>query len=313
MSAVLSSIERTAVSLDEIRKTRLKPQATGDSIDAYMAARESDIAAIKPAEDFREALHDEFHGDEKAKGLYLPWRKLDDLFRIRPGEVTDWAGYNGHMKSTVVGYVLLELLRQGEKGCVISLEMKPRKSLRRMASQTVGSQTPTPLYIDKFLDSVAGKLYLYDQQGDVDPERIFAVITYCAEQLGVTQFVVDSLMKVVRDEDDYNGQKRFISRLTSLARDLNIHIHIVTHARKGADESKRPGKQDNKGSGSIVDQVDNYIVVFKIPKKEGDTGPDFCLYFDKQRHGEWEQHIALWLDGALQFHESGFGNPICHV
>lgn len=309
----LTSIERAALELDEARRrSRLTSQPV--NFEAYMKAREEDVALVKPAEDFRDGLHEEFYGDEKAKGLYLPWNKLADLFRVRRGELTDWAGFNGHMKSTVVGYVLLDLMRQGEKACVLSFEMKPRKTLRRMASQVVGTATPTTEYLDKFLDSVAGKLYLYDQQGDAEAERVCAVIVYCAEQLGVTQFVVDSMMKVIRDEDDYNQQKRFVGRLHSLARDLNVHIHLVTHARKREDENKRPGKQDNKGSGSIVDQVDNYIVVFKIPKKNPDElGPDFCLYFDKQRHGEWEGNIALWLHPSLQFMEGPHDRPRCHV
>jgi twinkle protein len=311
MSAVLTSIEKTAVQLDEFRKTRLKDRPV--DFDAYMAAREQDVALVKPAEDFHDALIEEFHGEEKARGLYLPWRKLDNLFRIRRGELTDWAGFNGHMKSTVVGYVLLELMRQGEKGCVISLEMKPRKTLRKMATQAVGTPQPSKDYIGRFLDSVAGKLYLYDQQGDVEPERVYAVITYCAEELGITQFVIDSLMKVVRDEDDYNGQKRFVGKLHSLARDLNVHIHLVTHSRKRENEEKRPGKQDNKGSGSIVDQVDNYAVVFKIPKKDDDPGPTHCIYLDKQRHGEWEGHIALWLHPSLQFHQDGLLRGECYV
>jgi twinkle protein len=306
--ASLTSVEKTAIELDAFRKSRLKD--TPVDFDGYMEAREADVALVKPAEDFRDALHDEFYGEESAKGLYLPWGKVADLFRIRRGELTDWAGFNGHMKSTVVGYVLLDLIVQGEKACVLSFEMKPRKTLRRMATQCVGVVQPTKPYIDKFLDKVAGKLYLYDQQGEVDPARVYAVITYCAEQLGVTQFVVDSLMKVIRDEDDYNGQKRFVGKLHSLARDLNVHIHLVTHARKREDESKRPGKQDNKGSGSIVDQVDNYIVVFKIPKKKPEEdGPDFCFYFDKQRHGEWEGSLALWLDPSLQFKQTSFERP----
>lgn len=307
----LTSIEKTAIQLDEFRKTRLKE--TPVDFDAYMQAREQDVARIKPAEDFREVLIEEFHGENKEQGLYLPWRKLDDRFRVRRGEVTDWVGYSGAMKSTALGYVMLELIRQGERACIASFEMKPRKTLRRMTTQTVGSAKPTHEYIDKFLDSVAGRLFLYDQQGTVEPARVYAVITYCAEQLGVTQFVVDSMMKVVKGDDDYSGQKNFVDNLCSLARDLNVHIHLVTHARKGADENKRPGKADNMGSSNIVNQVDNYIVVFKIPKKDDDTGPTHCIYIDKQRHGEFEGHLALWMNGALQFVENSNFIPYCHV
>jgi twinkle protein len=253
---------------------------------------------------------EEFHGSESRQGLYLPWGNVRDKWRIRPGELTIWSGYNGHRKSMVSGYVLLDLIQQGEKACVMSFEMKPRKTLRRMASQAVGAKKPTEAYIGKFLDFLAGKLWIYDQQGNVTPERVYAVITYCAEQLGITQFVVDSMMKVVAGEDDYNGQKVFAGNLQNIARDLNVHVHLITHAKKTGDESKRPGKQDNRGSGTIVDQTDNFVVMFRLPEqKEGDTGPDHCLYIDKQRNAEdgWEGHIALWFDeNTLQFHEGSF-------
>jgi twinkle protein len=315
MSATLTSIEKTAIQLDEFRKTRLKEKPV--DFEAYMQARESDVALIKPAEDFREVLHDEFGGEETAKGLVLPWVKVRDLFRIRRGELTIWAGFNGHMKSMVSGFVLLDLLHQGERGLIASFEMKPRKTLRRMATQAIGTGSPSTQYVDKFLDSISGKLWIYDQQGETTPDRVYGVIAYCAEQLGVTQFIVDSLMKVVRDEDDYNAQKRFVGKLQSLARDLNVHVHLITHSRKREDETKRPGKQDNKGSGAIVDQTDNFVSVFKIPapKTPADAdGPTHCLYFDKQRNGEWEGNLALWMDPAsLQFKEGRMDRARAYV
>jgi hypothetical protein len=62
----LTSIEKTAIQLDEFRKTRLKQ--TPVDFEAYMKARESEVALIKPAEDFRDALHEEFYGDTSGAG-----------------------------------------------------------------------------------------------------------------------------------------------------------------------------------------------------------------------------------------------------
>lgn len=301
----LTSIDSVARKLDEMRATRLANKPV--DFEAYMAARKDDVANIKPAEDFHEALHQEFFGAEEMRGRYLPWRKLDDFFRIRPGELTCWAGFNGHGKSMVTSEVLLGLMSQGERAVVASFEMTPKKTLARMCRQWVGVGKPTEAYVGKFLDAMAGKLWLYDQQGETTPERVYGVVTYCAEQLGIKQVIVDSLMKCVKDEDDYNGQKRFVGKLQSLARDLGIHVHLVTHSRKREDENKRPGKQDNKGSGAIVDQTDNFVSVFKLPRKsDDDSGPTHCLYFDKQRNGEWEGSLALWMDQqSLRFKEHG--------
>lgn len=302
---------------DLMVKSILEKQLTLPPVDfdAWMSQRDQDISSIREAREYAQQLNDEFYGSAETKGLLLPWGKVEDKWRIRHGEMTIWSGYNGHRKSMLTGLVLLNLLKQGELACVMSFEMMPGKTLGRLARQAVGVAKPTPEYLTKFLDFCADKLWLYDQQGSVTPERVYAVIHYCAEVMGIRQFVVDSMMKVIADEDDYNGQKRFTDRLQGIARELTqsghpVHIHLITHAKKTGDESKRPGKQDNRGSGTIVDQTDNFAVVFRLPeKKEGDTGPDHMVYLDKQRNASdgFEGHIALWFDErSLQFHESGF-------
>jgi twinkle protein len=298
-------------------RTILEKQLTLPPVDfeAYMAQRDRDISQIREAREYATQLENEFYGSIESKGLTLPWEKVRDKWRIRHGEMTIWSGYNGHRKSMLTGFVLLNLLQQNELALVMSFEMMPGKTLGRLARQAVGVAKPTPEYLTKFLDTCADKLWLYDQQGSVTPERVYAVITYCAEVMGVRQFVIDSMMKVIGDEDDYNGQKRFTGELQNIARQLTqnghpVHIHLITHAKKTGDESKRPGKQDNRGSGTIVDQTDNFAVVFRLPElKDGDTGPDHIVYLDKQRNADdgWEGHIALWFDErSLQFHENGF-------
>jgi len=225
-------------------------------------------------------------------------------------------GFNGSMKSMLIGFIALDLMKQGEKVCIASFEMKPQTSLKRMVPQGIGSVNPTDTYIERFFDWAKNSLWFYDQQGTVKPDRVIAVIYYCAEQLGITQFVIDSLMKCIPDEDDMNGQKRFVDQLCAAAQDLNIHIHLIHHSRKKENEKTRPGKQDAKGSGSIVDQTDNFFVVFKIPedmKKQEETQPDLMLYCDKQRNGEWNGSVALWFEpNSLQYLER-HGAPVMRI
>lgn len=297
----MSNLERGAIALDEARRNRLA--VPNVDFDGYMQAREADKAAIKSAVEFHAELHSEFFGTTEALGATMPWSKTQDNFRFRKGELTTWVGFNGHMKSMVTGFCMLDLMRQGEKVCIASFEMKPHRTLKRMAAQTIGTTSPTESALTHFLDWCDSRLWLFDQQGSVKPERVLAVIYYCAEQLGITHFVIDSLMKVIGDEDDYNQQKRFVDQLCAAARDLNIHVHLIHHSRKRDNERTRPGKQDTKGTGAIVDQTDNFIAVFKVHEDDrGNEKPEFVLYVDKQRHGEWEGGIGLWFDpDSLQF------------
>jgi twinkle protein len=305
----MSNLERGAIALDEARRNRLA--VPNLNFEQYMQTREADKAAIKSAVEFHSELHNDLFGSTEQQGATMPWGKTHDNFRFRKGELTTWIGFNGHMKSLVTGFCMLDLMHQDNKVCIASFEMKPHRTLKRMACQAIGTSNPTESAVTSFLDWCDGRLWLVDQQGTVKPERILAMLYYCAEQLGITHFVIDSLMKVIADEDDYNGQKRFVDQLCAAAKDLNIHIHLVHHSRKSNDERKRPGKQDTKGTGAIVDQTDNFIAVFRVPEDaRKDDSPDFILYLDKQRHGEWEGGIGLWFDGnSLQF-KAGKTNPV---
>ena len=156
-------------------------------------------------------------------------------------------------------------------------------------------------------------LWLYDQQGTADADTVIGMTRYCAKELGITHIFIDSLMKCVAGEDDYNGQKSFVDELTAVARDHACHIHLIHHLRKPANESQIPDKHDNKGSGAITDMVDNIFMIWRNKPKEDDmkaNGPnakkaveaDTMLLCRKQRNGEEEPTIKLWFDkDAMQY------------
>lgn len=285
---------------------------TPDNTDfaAYMAETEPQVKVL-PAETWTDALVRSTHTTERITGAKLPWHKTHDLIRFRPGEVTLWVGINGHGKSQMLGQACLGFAAQDERVCVASFEMKPVSTLRRMLRQTAMNETPGETAARRMMDWLSGRLWIYDQLGHASPKAVAAVIRYCADKLGVKHFVIDSLMRVIRGEDDYNGQKNFIEQLTTLARDCNVHIHLVHHSKKRENEDVPPGKFDAKGSGAIVDQVDQMLTVWRNKKKERlvekalrvpggsipedvEAMPDARLICDKNRHGEWEGGIALW-------------------
>ncbi len=276
-----------------------------DDIDfaAYMDLTEAE-QKVKPAATWRQMFMDHLTGKlPKPEGAKLPWSKAENLVRFGKGEVSLWIGINGHGKSRLLSQVMLSLCAQGYKVCNASFEMKPFKSIEYMAWQFLDTRAPTPDEGQRFMDWTDGKLWLYDQQGTVNPKTVIAVIRYCARELGVTHFVVDNLIKCVRSDEDYEGQKTFVDNLTTVARDEQIHIHLVHHSRKTPDEFNPPRKMDSLGAGSIVNLVDNMLVVWRNKRKEDDRAkgkepeemtPDALLLCEKNRHGDWEGRISLW-------------------
>lgn len=286
---------------------------------------------VKPAKVFVEDMLTWMYTPCLEQKAYLPWAKVEDQFAFRQGEVTLWAGINGHGKSLVTGQAGLSLMGQGQRVCIASFEMKPRKTLERMSRQFSGMAPARlgddPILIDGYKDVVRqfaewtdGRLWIYDQLGTTNPETMVSVTRYCAKELGIQHMFIDSLMKCVKGEDDYNGQKYLVDELCSIAKDHDMHIHLIHHIKKLSSEDQVPGKFDAKGSGAVTDQVDNMLIHWRNKAKESAikcgesfdaSEPDAVLRCAKQRNGEDEPIISLWFDrDTQQFKGAQFDRPV---
>lgn len=259
----------------------------------------------------RAKVLERLRGGEIATGPTLPWQKTVDHFRMRPGEVTLWAGPTGQGKSMVTSQVALWLAKQGVPGVIASMEMKPESTMVRMVRQASGNYCPTEAWTSQFLEWANLNLWLIDQQGAVRPDYVIGKLMYCHKVMGVRWAIVDNLMKVISRTDDYSAQKAFVDALCTMARDTGMHIHLVAHTRKTADEYAIPDLWDVAGAAEIVGQVDNVWLVWRNKRKEEQLDqlrfkpdpakerelrakPDCVIRCAKQRHFEWEGKIGLW-------------------
>jgi len=301
-----------------------------DQIDfeQYLKLTEAHMK-VKDASVFIDELKEDLANPVVVKKVGMPWSKTINEFDFRSGEVTLYAGTNGSGKSLITGQIALGLIKQDQKVCIMSFEMKPKRTILRMTRQFSGTDLDNPIlknkleinnqYLERLKTFSTGKLWLYDQQGTTNSGQVIAVARYCAVELGITHIFVDSLMKCVRGEDDYNAQKSFVDELTALARDHNVHIHLIHHIRKLSSEEVKPNKNDIKGTGAIADQVDNVLLMFRNKAKERkirnnetvENVPDAMLMCEKQRNGEVEDWYNLYYHkDSQQFIEDENGVPM---
>lgn len=301
-----------------------------DQIDfeQYLKLTEAHMK-VKDASVFIDELKEDLANPVVIKKIGMPWSKTINEFDFRSGEVTLYAGTNGSGKSLITGQIALGLIKQDQKVCIMSFEMKPKRTILRMTRQFSGTDLDNPIlknkleinnqYLERLKTFSTGKLWLYDQQGTTNSGQVIAVARYCAVELGITHIFVDSLMKCVRGEDDYNAQKAFVDELTALARDHNVHIHLIHHIRKLSSEEVKPNKNDIKGTGAIADQVDNVLLMFRNKAKERkirnnetvENLPDAMLMCEKQRNGEVEDWYNLYYHkDSQQFIEDENGVPM---
>lgn len=295
-----------------------------DEIDFSIYLQETDAhAKVKPASQWIGYLKEKLRRKATEQRYFLPWEKTKETFDFRKGELTIWGGINGHGKSLVTAFVALSLMEQGHKVCIANFELKPHQTIERMARMFCGANPYSPEFqgedglasLDSLYDHFSkwsdGKLWIYDQHGTTSSSQVLGVTRYCAQDLKLDHIFIDNLAKCVKGEDDYNGQKLFVDQLFATARDDNIHIHLVHHLRKGNKETDFIDKNDFKGSGSITDQPDNLIGVWRNKAKENDMkvkgsdsklagDPDVVLKVFKQRNYEGstddEPMIQLWFD-----------------
>lgn len=287
----------------------------GEVLQRYLdTAKGRDPEELKQLIDHHDDIISEFR-DSETIGLKLPWRKTFNTIRLRPAEISVWAGINGHGKSIALSHVAVEAVARGEKVCVASMEMKPRKLGRKLYQQVIGHNAPSSQEAGCAKEFLGARLWLFEAYGTAKATRIIEVFTYARKRYGITHFIIDSLAKCGFAEDDYNGQKTFVDKLMEFAGQHEAHVHLVVHMRKRDSEDSIPGKLDIKGSGAITDMVDNVFVWWRNKAKEQGvakkmtTDADAVLNVVKQRETGIEPMVGLFFHpGSCQFVENA-GDP----
>jgi len=288
-----------------------------DELDFDAYSRITDCKAkVKNASEFEQDLLDAFmHRESGKRSPSMFSSRLGSRLEFRPGEVTVWAGYSKHRKSTFTGQVMAELAHQGHRCLTCSYEMQPHQSLMRMARQVMGQASLKPQTVKEFSRWTDGRLWIFDHMGNINPDKQLAVLKYFAEQLDGEHAFIDSMQFVCESEESIDEQKRFITNLVRMAIETGLHIHLIAHCRKphNGDETKPPTKHDIRGSSAIADQAANIVTVWydrarlakldRYPSDEAELSkPAALVTVEGQRNGAWEGRLQYWQDeGSMRF------------
>jgi twinkle protein len=246
---------------------------------------------------------------QKIWGAKFPWPKTHDTFRLRQGELTLLAGANASRKSMICGEIILHLLKHS-KVCLASLEMKPSESLYRMLMQAAGAKDGDPAenFISEFSEFVDRNLVIFDQLDTVKPERVLAIINYCARELSCKYIFVDSLAKCGTGFQDYSAETEFVNKLQHCAKTLDVGIVLVAHIRKPpqADDNWIPDKYSIRGASTLSDMADNVILTASNPKRKQLKELAKLTELDEKQQEYLAKHKDQKLIVAKQRHSGGW-------
>ncbi len=263
----------------------------------YLVESEGRVKLKSPSTWEQELINDIFAPDEN-NGTFLPWPSLSG-FRLRPGELTVWGGYNESRKSLLTGQAMLGCADQDDPVVIASFEMQPKETIKRLLFQWLVKVGPTRKDISGFIEWAQGKIWIYDHVGKCEASKLFAVMRYAADKLKAKHFVVDSLMRVVRGTDDYSGQKDVVDQMLTIAKDTGLHVHLVAHNKK-PQAGEKQSRYSIKGASEISDLAFNVVIIERPEDSDGKKptdAPDAWLKVGKQRNHNWKGCQPLFLQG----------------
>lgn len=293
--------------------------------EAILYAENLDPEGLRKASDFSEQVVGLFWpSHEQHQGYSTPYGKLEGKLLFRPAEVSLWTGSSGAGKSQILSDCVVDWVKQGSRICLSSLEMRPQQTLKRMVKQTVGVDRPTEDAIAESLRWLDNGLLLYERVGKAGVEGLLEIFDYARAKYGCDQFVIDSLMRLGIESDDYNGQEKTLFRIVDWTLDKGVHTHLVAHSRKGERDRGVPETEDIKGAMEIGANAFNILAVWRNRKLEDEIKaaqteaerellkqkPGVILNVAKQRNGDFEGKAALWFDQETYRYHSSYDRSI---
>lgn len=284
-----------------------------------LGARDFAPEKVKSAADFYEEFMAEWFERHLETGLQLPW---EFPFRIRMGELTVWTGIEKSGKTTVLGFVLVGLLAQGERALVASFEVTPVRSLKKLSRQAFGGLLFDKRVVDRCPNAeelgtyrasaraaaaetfgwLSRNLWMYDHVGIGRWGELLDDMRWARRRHGITQFVVDNFMRLGIAKDDYAQQAEAITALAGLAMELGVHIHVVVHQNKSEGQrGGAGGKRSVSGAFEIIANAHNIVEVQRDEKK----GERVSELFEKRKIGQISDSEFNTQKGALDLVPDG--------
>jgi twinkle protein len=197
---------------------------------------------------------------------------------FKRGMVSVWTGKRGCGKSSLLNMLILNSAQKGYKSALWTGELTCDTAKTWLYLQAAGKQYNERQYGTDYYstpDNISAKIdgwidkyfWLFNNKYGENFSQIEEQIRRLKDSENIDVVLLDNLMVLdlrSLDENKYDRQSVLLQKLTDLAKELNIHIHLVAHPHK----SLAYIQVDNiSGSGDISNKADNVFVLSRV-----DTG-----------------------------------------
>lgn len=190
-------------------------------------------------------------------------------------QVSLWSGYRGCGKSSILNMLILNAAQQGYKTALWTGELDGTEVKQWLYLQAAGKgynkksqftdfyYTPD-MVCDKIDPWIDKYLFLFNNEYGENYKQLEVEIRKLKEEQDIDMVMLDSLMVLGYDDIDgvgYEKQKNLMRMITKLAKELNIHIHMVCHPNKSGTFLR---VNNISGSGHIPDYAQYIFICHRL-------------------------------------------------
>tara|TARA_Y100000310_G_C20677499_1_gene813939 strand:+ start:1436 stop:2974 length:1539 start_codon:yes stop_codon:yes gene_type:complete len=256
----------------------LKAGRTAELISAFWNAEKYTPEGIVSTDDLWEKM---LH-KPVVECFDYPWQGLTDMTHgLRTGEIVMVMAESGVGKSTMLREIAHHRIKDGHKCGLIFLE----ESAEKTAQGIMSVEANKPLHLldipmkdqKKYYDAVIteDRVTIYNHFGSLECDALLDRIRYMSIANDCRWIFLDHISILISGLDIENERKAIdlvMTKLRSLAEELNIGLLVVSHIKRMKDGEKVQ-KNSGRGSGSLEQLSDTMIAINK-PKDQ----PDVSLY-----------------------------------
>ena len=234
------------------------------------------------------------HGPKRA--LSTGWARLDDLMKIREGELSVVTGIPGSGKSEFIDALMINLARQyGWRFAVCSFENPPDEHLSKLAEKYLGKpfwEGPTPRMGEDDLRRAIGWIgehFYFIRADDEAPtiDWILEAAKSAVMRYGTRGLVIDPYNEIEHKRPSAMTETEYVSQLLGKVRRFaqghGVHVWFVAHPAKMQRENgviPAPTLYDISGSAHWVNKADLGVVVHRNPSV---VPPETAIHVRKVR------------------------------
>jgi hypothetical protein len=198
------------------------------------------------------------------------------IIGFKIGQVSVWSGRRGCAKSTLVNMLILNAANRGYRTALFTGELSGGEQKQWLMLQAAGRQFNqqskfndfyfTPNNIVEKIEPWLDKYFrMYNNMYSADILNIEEKVRKLHAEWPFQILCIDNLMVMsiseLGENDEWNNQKKLLNKLTTLARELKIHIHLLAHPNKAKDWITI---DSISGSGNIGNYAQNVFLVSRI-------------------------------------------------